>query len=259
MVNLKFISISTVLVGVSLVITYFLTQNMAMGFPSKVSELSKSDYANGSKRAADAAQRVRPRLTAEMRGKGIAIGNAVYIRLFKESREMEVWVEHSESKKFVLFKTYKVAAMSGQLGPKQKEGDSQAPEGFYYVNRGRMNPQSRFHLAFNMGYPNSYDRAYRRTGSALMVHGNRVSIGCFAMTDYYVEEIYTLCDAALKKGQPFFRVHSFPFRMGEQRMKKAEGSVWYGFWENLKQGYDAFEKTRVPPNVSVSNKRYLFK
>ncbi len=257
MKKFKIIGVSTALiVGTFLTIMNLGIPNTAMANPSK---LSRADYANGTKRAADAAQRVKPRLAAEMRGKGIAIGNPVYLRLFKESREMEMWVQHSHTKKFVLFKTYKVAAMSGRLGPKQKEGDMQAPEGFYYVNRGRMNPQSRFHLAFNMGYPNTYDKAYGRTGSALMVHGNRVSVGCFAMTDYYVEEIYTICDAALKKNQPFFRVHSFPFRMTEQRMARSKNSQWYGFWQNLKQGYDAFEKTRVPPNVNVSSKTYRFK
>jgi len=230
-----------------------------MALPSPISKLSDADYANGSKRAADAAKRVKPRLDAEMRSKGIKIGNPVYLRMFKETRELELWVQNLQTKKFVLFKTYRVAAMSGVLGPKQKEGDMQAPEGFYFVNRARMNPQSRFHLAFNMGYPNVYDRAYGRTGTALMVHGNRVSIGCFAMTDYYVEEIYTLCDAALKKGQPFFRVHSFPFKMTEQRMAQARRSPWYGFWQNLKQGYDAFEKTKTPPNVSVSNRKYTFR
>ena len=226
-----------------------------MGNPSK---LSKKDYANGAKRSADAVQRVTPRLNAQMKGKGLAVGNPVFIRIFKESREMEVWLENQTTKKYVHFKTYKIAAMSGRLGPKQKEGDMQAPEGFYFVNRGRMNPQSRFHLAFNVGYPNTYDKAHARTGSALMVHGNRVSIGCFAMTDYYVEEIYTLCDAALKKGQPFFRVHSFPFRMTDARMAKAKTSPWYSFWQNLYTGYKWFETNKTPPNVSVKSKKYTF-
>jgi len=257
MKRLKTIGISVTLISVvALGVVYVLSSHQAMANPSK---LSRADYANGAKRSADAALRVKSRLTAEMKGKEIAVGNPVYLRVFKESRELEIWLQHSQTKKFILFKTYKIAAMSGRLGPKQKEGDMQAPEGFYFVNRGLMNPQSRFHLAFNIGYPNTYDRSHGRTGSALMVHGNRVSIGCFAMTDYYIEEIYTLCDAALKKGQPFFRVHSFPFRMTEQRMAESMNSPWYGFWQNLKQGYDIFERSRIPPNVSVSNKTYIFK
>ena len=121
-----------------------------------------------------------------------------------------------------------------------------------------MNPNSRFHLSFNLGYPNAYDRAHGRTGDYLMVHGNRVSIGCFAMTDEKIEEIYTLCAAALAGGQKFFRVHCFPFRMTDARMARAAGSRWEGFWKNLRTGYAAFEKDKIPPNVSVRQKRYVF-
>ena len=121
-----------------------------------------------------------------------------------------------------------------------------------------MNPNSRFHLSFNVGYPNTYDRAHERTGDFLMVHGNRVSIGCFAMTDKKIEEIYTLCDAALNKGQKFFRVHSFPFRMTNERLTQESGNRWSSFWKNLKQGYDLFEKNKFPPNVRVENKKYVF-
>ena len=120
-----------------------------------------------------------------------------------------------------------------------------------------MNPASRFHLSFNLGYPNAYDRAHGRTGSALMVHGNCVSIGCFAMTDAKIEEIYALADAALRGGQRFFGVHVFPFRMTAQRMKKAENSPWYEFWCNLQEGYDYFEQWESPPNVIVRRKRYI--
>ena len=121
-----------------------------------------------------------------------------------------------------------------------------------------MNPHSNFHLSFNLGYPNEFDRAHGRDGTFIMVHGNRVSIGCFAMTDKKIEEIYTLCDAAHASGQKFFRVHSFPFRMTEARMKEAVLDGWWSFWKNLKQGYDVFEESRVPPNVTVEGKRYRF-
>ncbi len=217
---------------------------------------------SGNQRSRKAAANVMPRLKTELASlnqDGLKVGNPVFIRIFKETREMEVWIENSKTNKYVLFKTYKVAAMSGKLGPKLKEGDRQAPEGFYFVNRSRMNPSSRFHLAFNVGYPNTYDRARGRTGSALMVHGNRVSIGCFAMTDRYIEEIYTLCDLALTNGQPIFRVHSFPFRMTPERMAKAKGNQWYSFWQNLQTGYDYFEKKKVPPNTTVANRKYVFK
>ena len=121
-----------------------------------------------------------------------------------------------------------------------------------------MNPNSQYHLSFNIGYPNEFDRGHGRTGSAIMIHGNSVSIGCLAMTDENIEEIYTLCDAASAGGQEFFRVHIFPFRMTNGMMKANTGSKWKSFWENLKQGYDQFEKSGIPPEVTVENRRYVF-
>lgn len=208
-------------------------------------------------RARAAAKRVRGKLTRALEKDGLRFGDPVFIRIIKEERALELWIKEPEKKTFQLFRTYRIAAMSGKLGPKVKQGDLQAPEGFYYVPPAAMNPQSNFHLSFNLGYPNEFDRAHGRDGDFLMVHGNRVSIGCFAMTDKKIEEIYTLCDAALQKGQRFFRVHSFPFRMTEARMEEAVLDGWHSFWKNLKQGYDAFEKSKIPPNVTVDGKRYV--
>ena len=140
-----------------------------------------------------------------------------------------------------------------------REGASlRGPEGFYFVTPGRLNPFSKFHLSFNLGYPNAYDRAHGRTGGALMVHGDCVSIGCYAMTDAGIEEIYALADAAFREGQPFFRVHVFPFRMTDENMARHEKSRWKDFWENLKEGYDFFERSGRPPNVEVRGGRYVF-
>ena len=209
-----------------------------------------------SQRSRTAIGRVAPSLVQDLQSAGLAYGNPVFLRIFKEERELELWVGKGST--YQLFRTYPVVAMSGKLGPKLREGDRQAPEGFYFVSPSRMNPNSRFHLSFNLGYPNKYDRAWGRTGSALMVHGNKVSIGCFAMTDAKVEEIYALSDAALRNGQKFFRVHVFPFRMTERRMNEARPEKWYSFWKNLKEGYDLFEKTRIPPNVLVQDRKYVF-
>jgi len=212
-----------------------------------------------SKRAEEVRGRVGPILKRELAAKGLDYGAPVFMRVFKESRELEVWVEHRDGK-FRLFKTYAIAAFSGSLGPKLAEGDGQAPEGFYHVPTKMMHPTSSYHLAFNLGYPNAYDRAHGRTGSFLMVHGNRVSIGCYAMTDARIEEIYTLADAALRKGQTFFRVHCFPFRMTAERLAKVtkKEAKWGAFWANLKAGYDYFETHGVPPDVTVKGKRYAF-
>ncbi len=160
---------------------------------------------------------------------------------------------------FELLDTWKIAFFSGELGPKMQVGDRQAPEGFYFVPPGMLRPTSSYHLAFNIGYPNAFDRANGRTGSLIMVHGNEVSIGCFAMTDPGIEEIYTLVSASLQAGQPYFRVHIFPFRMTDANFKAHRFSPHRAFWENLREGYDLFEKNRVPPEVSVRARRYVFR
>ena len=205
-------------------------------------------------RSRAAVSRVKNRLARECDSLGLSCGAPVFLRIFKETRELEVWVQADST--FVLFKNYDICYFSGELGPKVQQGDMQAPEGFYKVGPRQMNPASRYHLSFNLGYPNAYDRAHGRTGGALMVHGNCVSIGCFAMTDAKIEEIYALTEAALRAGQPFFHVHSFPFRMTDTRMKEAVGSKWYPFWQNLKKGYEYFERHRRPPEVAVRRKRY---
>jgi murein L,D-transpeptidase YafK len=121
-----------------------------------------------------------------------------------------------------------------------------------------MLPTSRYHLAFNIGFPNEFDKANARTGSFIMIHGSNVSIGCLAMTNAKIEEIYTICQAAHEGGQAYFRVHIFPFRMTDKRMEKAAESEHLPFWKNLKTGYDLFEKNKIPPNVTVKKKQYSF-
>ncbi len=200
--------------------------------------------------------KVRPILSQELLNQGLSLNSPIFIRIFKASKELEVWIENSQ--KFKLFKTYKLCTFSGLLGPKTQIDDLQSPEGFYHVKPDQLNPSSRYHLSFNLGYPNLYDIAHGRTGSALMVHGGCVSIGCYAMTNETIEEIYTIADAAFRGGQPFFRVHIFPFRMTKKNMEQHKRSEWYGFWKNLKQGYDIFENEKKPPNVMVKNKQYVF-
>lgn len=196
-------------------------------------------------------------LKNELSEKGLKYGAPVFIRIFKDPGVLEVWLE-SDDGTYVNFKNYNICTFSGYLGPKLKQGDNQSPEGFYFVNAGRLNPWSSYHLSFNLGFPNNYDRFHGRTGSALMVHGNCVSIGCYAMTDDFINEIYALGVAALKSGQPFFRVHSFPFRLEQETLFQYSSNPWYDFWVNLKEGYDYFEKYKRPPNVEVSNGNYVF-
>ncbi len=187
--------------------------------------------------------------------KGMNPYSPIFVRIFKEESELEVWKQRKDGR-FYHFKTYPICTWSGKLGPKHKQGDKQAPEGFYTVNRHQMNPKSSFHLAFNLGYPNSYDRAHGRTGNFLMVHGKCTSAGCYAMTDPLMEEIYALAREAFIGGQQKFHVHAFPFRMTEANMARHQKSKNYRFWKTLKQGYDYFELTRMPPKVAVCNRRY---
>ncbi len=198
--------------------------------------------------------RVAPRLSGALADAGLELGAPVFMRVFKEEAVLELWVRGGASGRYRLFRSYPICAYSGGLGPKLAEGDRQAPEGFYAVGREQMNPRSRFHLSFDLGFPNAYDRLHGRTGSFLMVHGACVSTGCYAMTDPLIEEIYTLADAALAAGQERFQVHCFPFRMSGERMREAvaEGGAWVDFWRGLEGGYLAFESARVPPRVDVA-------
>ena len=186
-----------------------------------------------------------------------SLGDPIFIRIFKSEALLEVWIKPKSNDRYIIFKNYPICAFSGDLGPKLKEGDGQAVEGFYRVKKNQLNPNSRFHLSFNLGYPNRYDKSHNRTGSYLMVHGNCVSIGCYAMTDEKIEEIYTLVDKALQKSQKYIQVHAFPFRMSKINMAKYSENSWYDFWANLKDGYDYFEDQRLPPHIKVKKRRYI--
>jgi len=187
--------------------------------------------------------------------KGMKPEAPIFVRIFKEESELEVWKQRDDGR-FHHFKTYPICTWSGELGPKLAQGDKQAPEGFYTVSQTQMNPNSSFHLAFNLGYPNAFDRAHGRTGSALMVHGKCTSAGCYAMTDALMEEIYALAREQFDAGHESFRVHAFPFRMTDANMARHKGAKWYDFWRTLKEGYDHFEATRQPPPVTVCQRRY---
>jgi murein L,D-transpeptidase YafK len=207
-----------------------------------------------SERSKAVAARIEPRLAEELAKTGLSLGSPVYLRIFKEPGTLELWIRKAD--RFALFKTYSICTFSGTLGPKLKEGDQQAPEGCYVVNAGRMNPSSKFHLSFDLGYPNAYDRAQGRTGSLLMVHGNCVSIGCYAMGNESIEEIWTLCSRALHKGQESFHVHCFPFPLSEENLAKQAENEWIQFWKELQPVYASFETHKLPPEVAVRDGKY---
>jgi murein L,D-transpeptidase YafK len=188
--------------------------------------------------------------------KGMDTGQPIFIRIFKEESELEVWKQRADGR-FYHFKTYPICAWSGDLGPKLKQGDKQAPEGFYKVARGQMNPNSQFHLSFNLGFPNAYDKSHKRTGDFLMVHGKCKSAGCYAMTDALIEEIYGLAREAYIGGQEAIHVHAFPFRMTDANLTRHAKNEWMPFWKTLKQGYDHFEFARLTPDVAVCQRNYV--
>jgi murein L,D-transpeptidase YafK len=238
---------------------------------------------------------VKPVLARAMEQKGLQWGRPVYFRAFKYERILEAWIEKEGTYHF--FKSYFIYGLSGKLGPKFKQGDYQVPEGFYTVYPGQMHPRSQYHLAFNIGYPNAFDRANGRTGDYIMVHGYTGSSGCLAMKNQYIEEIYSLAYAALSGGQPFFRIDIFPFRMTDARTRYLFAqetptetsffgrtikrlmdfvnryrfpeksatlqSVPYkemvAFWKTLKKGYAIFERDKIPAKVDVIQGEYSVK
>jgi murein L,D-transpeptidase YafK len=186
---------------------------------------------------------------------GLTVGSPIFIRVFKAESELEVWVRKDSS--YTLFATYPICHWAGTLGPKLAEGDKQNPEGFYSVSRRQLHRIGRWPRSLNVGYPNAFDRANNRTGSYILVHGGCSSVGCFAMTNAVMDEVFVLVEAALKKGQQRVGLHVFPFRMTETNLASYAGNAWIDFWRDLKRGYDAFESTRNPPKIGICDKRYV--
>src|SRR3954470_21418281 len=206
---------------------------------------------------AKANQPVPPKLVADMTAKDMDLNSPMLVRLFKQEAELEVW-KQTRSGQFALLKTYPICRWSGDLGPKVREGDRQAPEGFYAITPGQMNPQSAYYLSFNIGYPNAFDKALGRTGSQLMVHGDCSSRGCYAMTDEQIAEIYSLGRESFFGGQRAFQVQAYPFKMTPVNMAKHRNNPNMPFWKMIKEGYDHFEVTRQEPKVEFCENKYVF-
>lgn len=205
----------------------------------------------------EASPEISARLLKEMRKKGMSPDSPVLVRIFKMESELEVWkVDHTG--KYALLKTFPMCRWSGRLGPKTKEGDRQAPEGFYHVTAGMLNPKSQFYLSFNLGYPNRLESALGYSGEALMVHGACSSSGCYALTDQGVGEIYAVASRALKAGQGAFQVQAYPFRMTPENLAVHRDDPNMPFWRNLKEGHDIFEARHREPKVAACSRRYVF-
>jgi len=186
-------------------------------------------------RAASMLNNVKTRVVRELSAKGLALGQPIFVRIFKMPGTLEIWV--MDDKQYRLYKEYPICCYSGYPGPKLQEGDWQSPEGFYTVSARQLNPNSSYHLSFNVGYPNAFDRARNRTGSSIMVHGECSSRGCFAMGNNQMEEIYLLAHSALAAGQQRFGLHIFPFKLSARNLFKFRSSPWIGFWKKLQPGF----------------------
>jgi murein L,D-transpeptidase YafK len=202
-------------------------------------------------------QPLSQRMLATLKAKNMDKESPILMRVFKEEAELEVW-KQDDSGRFALLQTYPICRWSGELGPKFKTGDRQAPEGFYTITPGLMNPDSSQYLAINTGFPNAYDRANSRTGAFLMIHGGCSSAGCYAMTDEQIAEIYALARESFSGGQASFQLQAYPFRMTPANMARHRDSPHMVFWKMIKEGYDHFEVTRLEPQVDVCEKRYVF-
>jgi murein L,D-transpeptidase YafK len=196
-------------------------------------------------------------LAEEMDKKNMPKESPILLRIFKEEAELEVWKQNADGQ-YALLKTYPICRWSGELGPKIKEGDRQAPEGFYQITPGQMNPNSNYYLAFDLGFPNTYDRANDRTGAFLMVHGDCSSRGCYAMTDEQIQEIYAMGRDSFLGGQKSFQVQAYPFRMTPLNMAKHRNSPNMAFWRMIKEGNDHFLVSKAEPRVDVCEKHYVF-
>ncbi len=185
---------------------------------------------------------------------GFKVGQPIFVRIYKLSFELEVWLKRGDS--FALFATYPICTFSGQLGPKLRSLDRQSPEGIYQITARQLNPASRWHRAFNLGFPNAFDKAKGRTGSYLMVHGGCSSIGCYAMTNPAIDDLFTLAKAALAAGQPSFQVQALPFRFTDDAITSRSSNANAEFWAELKPISKAFDATRMPPDVAVCNGHY---
>ena len=193
---------------------------------------------------------------AFLKRRTIAPGAPVYLRIFKEESELEVWKARADGR-YVHVKTFPICNWSGGLGPKQTLGDHMAPEGFYTLSKDSLKPDSSYHLALNIGYPNALDKVLGRNGDFIMVHGKCLSVGCFAMGDDGIEDVYAFVREAMATGQEKVPVHIFPFHMNDANMALHLGHIAAESWPPLKAAFDDFQASREPPRIAACSKHYV--
>ena len=204
-----------------------------------------------------AMKELSPEMLALLGQKGMPKESPILVRIFKEESELEVWKQDTTGR-FEMLKVYPICRWSGELGPKVREGDRQAPEGFYTITPALMNPNSSYYLAINTGFPNTYDKANGRSGAFLMIHGDCSSRGCYAMTDEQIGEIYSLARESFLGGQQSFQIQAYPFRMTAANLARHRTNPNMPFWRMIKEGNDHFEVTHMEPKVDVCDHHYVF-
>ena len=204
-----------------------------------------------------AMKELSPQMLTLLDQKHMPKDSPILVRLFKEESELEVWKQDTTGH-YQILKVYPICRWSGDLGPKVQEGDRQAPEGFYSITPGLMNPNSNYYLAINTGFPNAYDKANGRNGALLMIHGDCSSRGCYAMTDEQIGEIYSLAREAFLGGQPSFQIQAYPFRLTPANLARHRTNPNMAFWKMLKVGNDHFEVSHLEPKVEVCDRHYVF-
>jgi murein L,D-transpeptidase YafK len=206
---------------------------------------------------AKAMKELSPEILTLLQQKNMPKDSPILVRVFKEESELEVWKQDTTGL-YQLLKVYPICRWSGELGPKKAEGDRQAPEGFYSITPGLMNPNSNYYLAINMGFPNAYDKANGYSGGFLMIHGDCSSRGCYAMTDEQIGEIYSLARESFLGGQKQFQIQAYPFRMTPANLARHRTNPNMPFWKMLKEGNDHFEVAHMEPKVDVCDRHYVF-
>jgi murein L,D-transpeptidase YafK len=204
-----------------------------------------------------AMKELSPEMLVLLQKKNMPKESPILVRVFKEESELEVWKQDTTGL-HQLLKVYPICRWSGELGPKKVEGDRQAPEGFYSITPGLMNPNSSYYLAINMGFPNAYDKANGYSGGFLMIHGDCSSRGCYAMTDEQIGEIYSLARESFLGGQKQFQIQAYPFRLTAANLARHRTNPNMAFWKMLKEGNDHFEATHIEPKIDVCEKHYVF-
>lgn len=188
----------------------------------------------------------------------------IFIRVFKRERVLELWARPRETNRFMLLKSYPICALAGTIGPKRRQGDNQTPEGFYEIDD--FNPASEYLLSLHVNYPNASDRVLssrQAPGGLIYIHGGCKTIGCIAVTDDAIQELYWIAVEARAGGQQRIPVHIFPARLTDEEMERL-GTAFgkrpdlMAFWTNLRPGFDFFERTRTLPVMTVDARgRYV--